>query len=73
MVRALSLQPSRVVVYVVTFCLYHGLDKCSFINGPEDSVNLVYTRGRINRLDGWGAGSVSFQITPHGSPVLNNL
>lgn len=54
MVRKLSLQLSRIVVYVVTFCLYHGLDKCSFQIGPEDLVNLVYTRGRMNKPDSLG-------------------
>lgn len=40
---------SWVVVDVVTFCLYHGPDKCTFLIGPGDLVNLVYTRGRLNR------------------------
>lgn len=41
MVKKLSFQLSCIVVCVVTFCLYHGLDKRSFINGPEYSVHLV--------------------------------
>lgn len=47
MVRKLSPQLSCIVVCVVTFCLYRSLDKCSFQISPKDSINLVYTRGKM--------------------------
>lgn len=34
----------------MTFCLYHGLDKCLFLIGPKDVVKLVATKDRVNGL-----------------------
>lgn len=47
MVRKRSLQPSCIIVCVVTFCLYHGLEKkmLIFLIGPKESVDLVYPGG----------------------------
>lgn len=57
MVRKRSLQPSCIIVCVVTFCLYHGLEKkmLIFLIGPKESVDLVYPGGWMSEwmdLDG---------------------